>query len=108
MAALAHPRHTLVGESFGPFTQKARWALEFCGVEHTYQEYTPTLSEPGLRLRMRQWSGAVSVPVLFAAEHGPEPTPASSAAPGISRVMRPNVQGTDDSAISRCPPPGTT
>ncbi len=65
---MAAPEHTLVGESFGPFTQKARWALEYAGVPHRYQEYIPTLSEPGLRLRMRKWSGVVSVPVLFAGE----------------------------------------
>lgn len=58
--------HVLVGESFSPWTQKARWALEYCGIDYRYSEYTPTLSEPGLRWRMRQWSGSVSVPVLFA------------------------------------------
>ncbi len=57
---------TLIGESFSPWTQKARWALEFCGVAHRYREYTPTLSEPMLRWRMRQWTGRVSVPVLLA------------------------------------------
>ncbi|MFP2960197.1 glutathione S-transferase family protein [Myxococcus sp. 1LA] len=57
---------TLVGEAFSPWTQKARWALEYCGVAFVYQEYIPTLSEPALRWRMRQWSGAVSVPVLLA------------------------------------------
>ncbi|MEM7281748.1 MAG: glutathione S-transferase N-terminal domain-containing protein [Pseudomonadota bacterium] len=56
----------LVGESFSPWTKKARWALEYCGLVYKYQEYTPTLSEPGLRWRMRQFSGEVSVPVLFA------------------------------------------
>lgn len=56
---------TLVGESFSPWTQKARWALEYCGIAHHYQEYTPTISEPGLRLRMRAWSGPISVPVLL-------------------------------------------
>lgn len=56
---------TLIGESFSPWTQKARWALEYCGVEYRYSEYTPTLSEPALRWRLRQWSGRVSVPVLL-------------------------------------------
>ncbi|ALN80975.1 glutathione S-transferase N-terminal domain-containing protein [Lysobacter antibioticus] len=56
---------TLVGESFSPWTQKARWALEYCGLPFAYREYTPTLSEPWLRWRMRQWTGAVSVPVLL-------------------------------------------
>ena len=56
----------LIGESFSPWTKKARWALEYCGLIYDYKEYTPTLSEPGLRWRLRQWSGSVSVPVLFA------------------------------------------
>lgn len=56
----------LVGEAFSPWTKKARWALEHCGLAYEYEEYTPTLSEPGLRWRLRQWSGKVSVPVLFA------------------------------------------
>ncbi|MEO1037448.1 MAG: glutathione S-transferase family protein [Pseudomonadota bacterium] len=58
----------LFGESFSPWSKKARWAMEQCGVTYTYREYTPTLSEPGLRWRMRQWAGAVSVPVLFAGD----------------------------------------
>lgn len=56
----------LIGESFSPWSKKARWALEQCGLAYSYREYTPTLSEPGLRLRMGQWAGVVSVPVLFA------------------------------------------
>ncbi len=56
----------LIGESFSPWTQKARWALERCGVAHRYEEYVPTLHEPWLRWRMRQWSAPVSVPVLRA------------------------------------------
>ena len=56
----------LVGESFSPWTKKARWALEHCDLSYNYKEYTPTLSEPALRLRLRQFSGQVSVPILFA------------------------------------------
>lgn len=55
----------LVGEAFSPWTQKARWALEYNGIAHGYREYTPTLSEPRLRWELRQWRGAVSVPVLL-------------------------------------------
>ncbi len=58
----------LVGESFSPWSKKARWALEQCGLAYGYREYIPTLSEPGLRWRMRQWRGSVSVPVLFAGD----------------------------------------
>jgi len=60
-----HAIPLLVGESFSPWTKKARWALEFCGIAYNYQEYTPTLSEPALRWKLKQWSGTVSVPVLF-------------------------------------------
>jgi len=55
----------LVGESFSPWTKKACWALEQCHLTYRYKEYTPTLSEPGLRWRMWQWTQPVSVPVLF-------------------------------------------
>lgn len=56
----------LIGEVFSPWTRKARWALDYCDVAYRYQEYVPFLSEPGLRLRLRQWHGKVSVPVLLA------------------------------------------
>lgn len=58
----------LIGEWFSPWTKKARWALEFCGLEYNYKEYTPTLSEPVLRWRLRQLSGGISVPILFVGE----------------------------------------
>ena len=66
--AMHRPDPLLIGESFSPWTQKAHWALEHCGVAHRYEEYVPTLHEPRLRWRMRQWSGPMSVPVLQA--HG--------------------------------------
>ncbi len=63
---MPNPAHLkLVGESFSPWTKKARWALEQCALPYVYKEYTPTLSEPGLRMRLRQWTGSVSVPVAF-------------------------------------------
>lgn len=58
----------LIGESFSPWTKKARWALEYCGLAFDYKEYTPTLSEPALRLRLKQWRGPVSVPLAFAGD----------------------------------------
>lgn len=64
----ASPLPVLVGESFSPWTQKARWALERCDLAFDYREYTPTISERWLRLRLRQWSGPVSVPVLLTVE----------------------------------------
>jgi len=65
MSAKNQDRLLLIGESFSPWTKKARWALEHCEIAYEYKEYMPTLSEPGLRLRLRQWSGKVSVPMLF-------------------------------------------
>ena len=61
-------RLELIGETFSPWTKKARWALELCGLHSNYKEYTPTLSEPGLRLRLKQLRGSVSVPVLLTAD----------------------------------------
>ncbi len=55
----------LIGESFSPWTKKARWALEYCELAYEYQEYVPTLSEPSLRWKLKQWAGSVSVPVVF-------------------------------------------
>ncbi len=55
----------VIGESFSPWTKKARWALERCGVDYDYEEYVPTLSEPKLRWRLRQFTGSVSVPVAI-------------------------------------------
>jgi len=62
---MINKRALLVGESFSPWTKKARWALEYCDIDYDYQEYTPTLSEPGLRWKLKQWTGSVSVPALF-------------------------------------------
>lgn len=58
----------LVGEAFSPWTLKARWALDYCGVEYAYREYVPGLSEPWLRWRLGQWRRPVSVPVLLMRE----------------------------------------
>lgn len=58
----------LVGEAFSPWTLKARWALDHCGVGYRYREYTPGISEPWLRWRLGQWRRPVSVPVLLTRE----------------------------------------
>ncbi|MBX3188941.1 MAG: glutathione S-transferase [Labilithrix sp.] len=55
----------LVGEGFSPWTAKARWALAHHGIAHRYEEYTPIVSEPWLRVRARRMSGRVSVPHLL-------------------------------------------
>ncbi len=50
---MQRPEPLLIGESFSPWTQKVRWALEHCGIAHRYEEYVPTLGEPRLRWRLR-------------------------------------------------------
>jgi glutathione S-transferase len=57
--------HTLVGLSYSPWSEKARWALDHHRVPFAYQEYLPMIGEPALRVRMRKPLGRVSVPVLF-------------------------------------------
>lgn len=58
----------LVGEGFSPWTEKARWALEHHGLAYTYDEYTPLIGEPWLRIRARKPEGPVSVPWLLASD----------------------------------------
>ena len=62
---MAGPAPILIGEAFSPWTQKARWALEACGVGHVYEEYAPVLGEPRLRWRTGHWTGRATVPVLL-------------------------------------------
>ena len=56
---------TLVGASYSPWSQKARWALDHYGVTYRWQSYLPTYSEIRLRYRLKRWRGRVTVPVLI-------------------------------------------
>lgn len=56
----------LIGLTYSPWTQRARWALEHCGVAYDYKEYLPIVGEPLLRLRSKQ-TGRATVPVLLTA-----------------------------------------
>ncbi|HEX5660343.1 MAG TPA: glutathione S-transferase N-terminal domain-containing protein, partial [Polyangiales bacterium] len=56
---------TLLGLHYSPWTVRARWALDHCGIRYRYTEYLPGVGEPLLRLRMRRLRGLVQVPVLF-------------------------------------------
>ncbi len=49
-----------------PWSEKARWALDFCGCHYVERAYRPLLDEPALRVRLRRWTGPVTVPALFA------------------------------------------
>lgn len=50
--------------SYSPWSEKARWALDACGVEHRRRPYQPLLDELMLRRRLGTWRGPVSVPIL--------------------------------------------
>jgi glutathione S-transferase len=56
---------TLVALPYSPWSEKARWALDYHHVDHTYEIYAPMMGEPMLRLRARRLTGPLSVPVLF-------------------------------------------
>jgi glutathione S-transferase len=54
----------LLGLTFSPWTEKARFALDTRRVPYTFRRYQPLLGEPMLRLKLRRAVGPVSVPVL--------------------------------------------
>ena len=55
----------LVAIHYSPWSEKARWALDHHAINYREVAYLPMLGTPLLRLRMRRFSGKVSVPVLF-------------------------------------------
>ncbi len=56
---------TLLGLPYSPWSEKARWALDARHVPYTYRTYAPLVGEPSLRLKLRRWTGPVSVPALI-------------------------------------------
>lgn len=57
--------HVLVHIPYSPWSFRARQALDAQGITWRGRHYLPTLGEPGLRLRLRQARGPVTVPVLL-------------------------------------------
>jgi glutathione S-transferase len=55
----------LLALPYSPWSEKARWALDARRVPYAYRVYTPLLGEPALRLRLRRWTGPVTVPILI-------------------------------------------
>jgi glutathione S-transferase len=51
-------------ESFAPWCEKARWALDHHQVVYRFVEHVPMLGEPALRLAARRPFGYVTVPLL--------------------------------------------
>jgi glutathione S-transferase len=58
----------LVAESFAPWSEKARWALDHHRIRYRYREYVPVIDEPWLRWRLRALTGRVSTPTLLMAD----------------------------------------
>ncbi|HEX8791774.1 MAG TPA: glutathione S-transferase [Polyangiaceae bacterium] len=54
----------LLGLPYSPWSEKARWALDARRVPYRARTYAPLLGEPMLRVKLRKWSGPVTVPVL--------------------------------------------
>ena len=63
---------TLVAESFAPWSEKARWALDHHRIRYDYREHVPLVGEPWLRWRLGKIAGRVSTPTLLtdAASYG--------------------------------------
>src|SRR5215218_860578 len=58
----------LVVESFSPWSEKARWALDHHRVAYVSREHYPLIGELPLRLRARRLRGRVSTPMLLSPE----------------------------------------
>jgi glutathione S-transferase len=56
----------LIGISYSPWTEKARWALDHHGLEYRYTEHVVVLSELSLRLKLGKLGGGdATVPALI-------------------------------------------
>lgn len=55
----------LVGISYSPWTEKARWALDYCEVPYHYSEHTILLSMPKLSRRLKRPGSEITVPLLI-------------------------------------------
>jgi glutathione S-transferase len=56
----------LYAESFAPWCEKARWALDHRRVSYRFIEHVPLVGEASLRLAARRPFGRVTVPLLVA------------------------------------------
>jgi glutathione S-transferase len=54
----------LLGLPYSPWSEKARWALDLRRVPYRSRTYLALLGEPLLRIKLRRWTGTVTVPVL--------------------------------------------
>jgi glutathione S-transferase len=54
----------LLGLVYSPWSEKARFALDTRRVPYVFRHYQPVVGEPALRLKLRRFTGPVTVPVL--------------------------------------------
>src|SRR5579871_3919871 len=54
----------LLGLVYSPWSEKARFALDVRRVPYRFRHYQPLVGEPALRVKLRRFTGRVSVPVL--------------------------------------------
>lgn len=60
--------HRFVAIHYSPWSEKARWALDLRRVPYTEETFVPMITEPSLRLRLRRFTGKITVPVLFTSD----------------------------------------
>lgn len=89
----------LVHIPYSPWSVRARLALGAQGVPFTARPYTPTLSEPWLRWRLRRPFGRVTVPALLPDDGPPVLDSLDIVAWGAARSDRPLVTGPEREAI---------
>lgn len=58
---------TLHAASFSPWSEKARWALQWSGADFVESNFTPLLSEAGFRWTTGNFVRAISIPTLIGA-----------------------------------------
>jgi len=52
----------LIALPYSPWSEKARWALDWHGLPYRERRYSPLFGEPGLRRRSGRWRGKITVP----------------------------------------------
>lgn len=59
----------LIGISYSPWTEKARWALDHHKLPYSYSEHLIMLGMPALRLKMKSMDPELTVPALIDGEN---------------------------------------
>jgi glutathione S-transferase len=55
----------LISLDYSPWSEKARWALDHCGLNYSSKTYVSMVGAPWLRLKTKNLTEPVSVPVLI-------------------------------------------